>query len=168
MLWVLRPGKNAVYFEDFVKNNRAYICWEGYDKDLSRLSSHNDYTELAAIEPENTNTVAKRNRASQLEYFCKDMKTGDRILLPKGHSRSFALVEVVGPYEYQATEGFFPHSRRIKILVPEISSAIFSQNERYSLGAFRTLFHAKDEELLIQKIEKKYGKLPHTEVTDGQ
>ena len=155
-MWVLRAGKDAKYYDEFKKYSRIYMCWDGYDVNLSSFNEHIQFIELASRVPENKTAVAIRNRGSQLEYFTNDMNIGDLILVPSYHSKFFALLKVIGPYEYKATIDFFPHSRKVDFLLTDIDKSIFNQRMQYSLGAYRTLFHAKDEEYILNMIKKNY------------
>ena len=154
MMWVLRAGKKAKYYDDFKEYGRIFICWNGYEADLSTFSEHNQFLELASRAKENTSIVAIRNRGSQLEYFTNEMNIGDLILIPSYRSKYYTLVKVIGPYEFSAIKDYFPHSRRVKFLITGIDRNIFSQRIQYSLGAYRTLFHAKEEEYILSMIKK--------------
>lgn len=156
-MWVLRAGKNGMYADEILKNKRVYICWDGYDADLSKFASHAEFITLAEKEEENDTKVALRNRSSQLEYFCKSMKIGDYILIPKARSATFILVKVISDYEYIPNEMGFCHTRRVEVVVPEISSSIFPQTIKYSLGAFRNLFHVKYEDEVCKLLKENYN-----------
>ena len=156
-MWVLRAGKNGIYVDRFLAEKRIYICWDGYDTDLSKLKSHDDFVIVGLNEEHNTTKVALINRISQLEYFCDKMEIGDYVLLPKSRSASFALVKVTGNYEYQCNHQFYCHSRTIEIVLPDINGNIFPQDIKYSLGAYRNLFHAKRESEIVMLLNEHYG-----------
>ena len=95
------------------------------------------------------------NWAGQLYSFCWEMKRNDYVLIPLNHSRQFVLSRIVGDYAFDPDNEFgLWHSRDVEIIQESIPNAIFSQSIRYSLGAFRTIFKAKDEEEIIATIEK--------------
>lgn len=156
MWWVLRAGKNGKYVDDFINNERIYICWDGYNKNLNLCDSHEDFVELAKNEDDNDTKVAIRNRASQLEYFCLEMQVGDYVLIPKARSKRFLLAKVIGDYEYLDKNNIFVHSRKIEIMIKDIDSDIFPQNIKYSLGAYRNLFHVGKEEVVKRILKEHY------------
>ena len=77
------------------------------------------------------------------------------VLLPHLGSRHYTLAQIVGEYEYDPNnENGLWHSRKIKVLKREIPRDIFSQKIQYSLGAYRTIFHAKYEDEILGIINK--------------
>ncbi len=156
MMWVLRAGKNSKYFNDFITHGRIYMCWDGYDADLSAFSEHKQFFELVSHEPDNTKLFGIINRCSQLECFANGINIGDLVLVPSYHSKYYALGKVIGAYEYGATKNFFPHSRKVEFLLMDINRDIFDRRIQYSLGAYRTLFHTKHEDFILAMIKKNY------------
>ena len=91
----------------------------------------------------------------RFRFPAKEMKIGDYVLIPSNSSHQFTFARIAGDYEYnpQNKEGLW-HSRDIGIIVDYIPSSIFSKSVRYSLGAYRTIFKAKDEEEILTEINK--------------
>ena len=48
----------------------------------------------------------------------------------------------------------YAHLREIEWLIMDVPRDIFPQDVKYSLGAFRTLFKAKQEGLIVSLMEK--------------
>ena len=155
MLWVCRAGKNAKYVDYFVKNNRMYLAWDGYRVDLSERETIDEFKQVVISEKGEANRVSVSNWGSQLLLFCKTMKIHDYVLIPKIGSRSFVYAEIMGNYEYDGSNklGLY-HSREIRIVCEEIKREEFSQTTQYSLGAFRTVFKAKNEKEITEIIER--------------
>ncbi len=154
-MWVLRLGKKGILFNKAKELNRIFIFWDGYDADLSKFKTNNDFTELVKKYPSNNSAVAIRNRSSQLRYFYQEMKVGDYVILPRENG-IYTLVQISGEYEYNASCCSYLHSRKMKIIIECIPSLLFTQEIKYSLGAFRTLFHAKHEDALKKIISKNF------------
>ena len=123
-----------------------------------RLEEYHDRALLKELVIEEKGRVSRTsisNWAGQLYTFCQEMKIGDYVLIPSNSSHQFTFARIAGDYEYnpQNKEGLW-HSRDIGIIVDYIPSSIFSKSVRYSLGAYRTIFKAKDEEEILTEINK--------------
>lgn len=151
MMWVCRPGQKGIYLEKFMLDKRVYLSWQGFNIDLSKASTREDFRRIVIEErnPESRTTIS--NWAGQLYSFCHDMQIGDMVLIPHRSSKKYALAKIVGDYEYRSQEELV-HSRKIEIIRNNIPREIFNQSTQYSLGAFRTLFKVRDEEVVMDAI----------------
>ena len=142
MIWVLRAGKDGMYYNQFLSLEKIFLPWTGYNIDLNSLKTRNDFRELVVKEkkPEARTTVS--NWSAQLYSFCCEMEIGDYVMLPTKRSKDYAFVQITGDYCYEE-EGQFHHSRKYSLLAEGIPRSRFSQSTQYSLGAFRTLFKVK-------------------------
>ena len=148
MVWVCRPGKEGIYFSLFCESNRIYLAWEGYKTDLSPYKTLKDFRNLVITEKNPKASTSISNWACQLYYFCIDMQVGDYVMIPNKRSQKYLLAKICGDYEFRKDD-ILQHSRKIDILVKDIPRSDFSKSTQYSLGAFRTVFKAKNEEEIL-------------------
>lgn len=151
MMWVCRPGQKGIYLEKFIKDKKIFISWEGFKVDLSKAETREEFREIVIDErkPEARTTIS--NWAGQLYSFCREMQIGDLVLIPHQSSKKYALARIVGDYEYNSKEELV-HSRKIEIMKNNIPRELFDQSTQYSLGAFRTLFKVRDEDVVMEAI----------------
>lgn len=50
MMWVIRAGQGAKYFEKFNEKKRVYIPWSGYHMDLRNYDTREQFRTLVAKE----------------------------------------------------------------------------------------------------------------------
>ena len=162
MMWVCRAGQKSIYAQYYFESGKIYIPWDEFKKDLKKYDDRALLKELVIKEKGEVSRTSISNWAGQLYTFCQEMTIGDYVLIPSNSSRLFTLARVAGDYEYnpQNKKGLW-HSRDIEIVERDIPSSIFLQSVRYSLGAYRTIFRAKNEEDILASInrymEKKKG-----------
>lgn len=148
MIWVCRPGKGGRFFSLFSENSRIYLAWEGYKLDLSFCKTVEDFRNLVIAEKNPKARASINNWASQLYSFCVDMQIGDYVLIPSKHSRTYMLAKICGEYEFNKNDELL-HSRKINVLIKDIPRARFKKSTQHSLGAFRTIFRAKNENEIL-------------------
>lgn len=155
MMWVIRAGQNALYYDKYIKNLRIYIPWDGYKMDLSEVKNRTDYRTIVEKEKGSSNRTSVSNWAGQLYSFIHEINCGDYVLIPSRNSRTFCLAKITGGYFFDENEkDKLYHSRTIEILESVIPKEIFSQSVIYSLGAFRTIFKAHHEDEIMKTINE--------------
>ena len=155
-MWVVRAGQKSIYFNDYIEKRRIFIPWDGYKCDLSKLDNLGDYRKLVLKEKGSDNSpVSISNWTIQLFSFVREMRSDDYVLIPSELSRYYCLARIKGGYCYdgKAANGLY-HSREIEILETNIPRGIFEQSIQYSLGAYRTIFHAKYEDEILETIDE--------------
>lgn len=155
-MWVYRPGRHSAYFDDVLSSQKMILYWDGFSEDLSSYKTITDFRKVVENERETDNRTTISNLSCQLDYFCNRMKPGDYVLIPAQHSHYYALARISGDYEFDRNAKEFPHCRNILIVEKKIRREFFPQDIQYSLGAFRTVFHAKHENEIIT-ILRKHG-----------
>lgn len=155
MMWVCRAGEKSVFLDDFIRDKKIYIPWDGYNLDLSVFSDINSFKKLVIKEKGERGRTSISNWAGQLYSFTKGISVGDYVLIPHRSSKEYTLAVVSGQYKYDSEDdrGLF-HFRTIDIREENIPREIFSQSIQYSLGAFRTIFKVKQEEEVLMTINK--------------
>ena len=154
-MWVIRAGKNGMFYKNFIEMSRVYLSWEGYGFDLHEMKSMSDFRAIVSKEKNTDNRTSISNWAGQLYAFVKDISVGDYVLIPARDSKAYALATIAADYLYDANgKDQFYHYRTINILHTDIPRSIFSQTTAYSLNAFRTLFRVKNEDEVISAINK--------------
>ena len=155
MMWVIRAGKDSLFYEKYLDNGKVYIPWDGYQLDLSKFTIKPEYRKIVEKEKRTTNRTTVSNWAGQLFIFVHEIKIGDIILIPSKRSRSYCVGKITGGYVYDEYEpDSLYHAREFKLLLKEIPRELFSQEVIYSLGAFRTIFKATHEDEILRTIKK--------------
>lgn len=152
-MWVCRAGQKAIYLDYFLENSRIYLVWQGFRSNLRNYESRYDYRELVMKEKNTDNHTSVSNWSGQLFSFCHEMCVGNYVIIPHERSRKYCLAKITGIYEYDENDerGLF-HSHQIEIINDSIPKELFDQTIQYSLGAFRTIFRAKNEDEILRRI----------------
>ena len=154
MMWVMRAGKNSVYYDKFLSESKVFLPWNGFQQDLTVINSLPEFRALVEKEKGEVHRTSVSNWAGQLYSFVHVAKKDDLVLIPSKGSHTYCLAKLIGNYNFNKSDPEkLYHSRRIKVIMKGIPKDIFSQKVIYSLGAFRTLFKAKHEEEIIRTIK---------------
>lgn len=154
-MWVFRAGKDGALYDCVIKNSQVFLPWDGYHEDLSNYETMSEFRKLVEREKGTTNRTSVSNWASQLMIFAKTSKAGDCVLIPAHRSKHYTLAKISGDYEYiKDNEEMLRHTRKIIVIDELIPREVFSQEVKYMLGAYRTVFKIKNEGLVLQQIEQ--------------
>lgn len=157
-MWVCRAGYKAMYFNQFIQDGKIYLAWNGFNTDFHTLKTMQEVRNLVSSEMGSNNHTSVSNWSGQLMAFYKEIQIGDYVIIPHAKSQAYTLAIITGDYVYEndsPTE--LHHSRSISIINAEMPKAAFSQSQIYSLGAYRTIFKAKNEEEILA-VFRKWGK----------
>ncbi|MBR2553387.1 MAG: hypothetical protein IKE94_00885 [Aeriscardovia sp.] len=158
MMWVIRAGQNAIYYNKYIDNSKVYIPWDGYAFDLSTVESRLEFRSVVENEKGTLNRTSISNWAGQLYTFTREIKIGEYVLIPSKCSQTYCLAIISSEYSFDKNEqDKLYHYRDIQIVEKDIPKNIFPQTIIYSLGAFRTIFKVKYEEEIMKTIEKWKG-----------
>ncbi|TMS41078.1 MAG: DUF3578 domain-containing protein [Methanobacterium sp.] len=109
-VWLLSPGENAVYWDEFRKNNIIAIGW-GNLGDLSQFGGDKEKI-LKALEktypkksesyhaPGSNKTSKQTNNANALLDFSKVMKIGDIVFIKKGITTLLGVGIITSDYKF--------------------------------------------------------------------
>lgn len=155
VIWVCRAGKDSIFLDNFLCNERVSLPWEGFRVDLKQYSRREQIKSLVQHEKGDVARTSISNWSGQLYSFCWEMNVGDYVLIPHRSSRTYTFAKIIGDYEFRDSDpnGLW-HSRKIRIVLSGIPRELFSQSMRYSLGAYRTIFKVREEEELLKTISK--------------
>lgn len=154
MMWVVRAGQSACYFDKYVSESKIFLPWDGYCTSLADYSEMAEFRSLVETEKCANNRTTVSNWSSQLYAFSKEMNMGDYVLIPTKGSRSFLLGRISGAYCFDANDkDKLYHHRKMEIIRRDIPKEMFPQNIIYSLGAFRTVFKVKQEEKILSLLK---------------
>lgn len=155
MMWVVRAGRGAVFYEKFLNEKRIFIPWDGFCSDLRVLKCLADYRSLVEKEKDTHNRTSISNWAGQLYSFVWEINIGDNVLIPSKLSQTYTMCRVTGEYTFNGDEkdGLY-HSRSVELITSEIPKKTMSQELIYSLGAYRTIFKVKRKEEVLTTIDK--------------
>ena len=151
-MWLCRTGKKNEYYAVMAEYQLVFLPWKGYNLDLSTLDGRSAFRELVKSEMHVDNPASITNWSGQLYSFFHELQIGDLLLLPE-KAGLYSLVRITGDYKYceKGIAGLH-HCRRIEFIVRRIPRDIFPQYIKYSLQAYRTLFHVKNEEEVKETI----------------
>ena len=150
VLWLCRAGQSMHLYSKMLEDKRLYLCWDGYNVNLAEVEAAGKTKEFVFAEKKTANRTSIGNWASQIRIFCKDMKPGDLVLIPYKHSAFYTLARITGDYEYNPDETApSHHSHTIEIIREELSSDFFTQEQKYSLDPFRTIFRFRTSDLIL-------------------
>ena len=150
-MWICRAGQNAKDINMFIDNNKIYLPWEEYNSDFSNTTTLAEFRVIVAKEKKVDNKTTISNWSGQLYQFVNGISIGDYVLIPDCGGQVYHLATIIGGYLYSPND-IYHHSRDIKFILKNIPREIFNQPTQYSLRAYRTLFRAKNEEYILQRI----------------
>lgn len=112
--WVIAPGYEAGYWNDFVDEEIAALGWD-YLGDLSKYRTKQDILkELQNHDEDNKSNPS--NNALALYNFANEMKVGDIIYARKGTTTILGCGVVSSNYIYDDSREEFKHIRKVKWL----------------------------------------------------
>ena len=154
-IWVCRAGKKAVYVEEFLKQEKIFCTWDGFDYDLNLYDDKEKLKEKIRKEKKDAEPTAINTWAAQLMCLKEKMQNGDIVLTPNENSKSYNIGIITGVYEYklEAPE-HFRHGRQVRWLPDIIFRDKMPQYMIYSLGAYRTIFNLKYENEFVELLAK--------------
>lgn len=154
-MWVCRAGQNGEYYQLLFDSKKLFLPWENFQVDLKNIVLMNDIKKIVSNEKGTENKTSISNWAGQLFAFVHNMKIGDLVMVPNKYSQNFTLVRINGEYEYYPSGfGELHHARSVDILIKNIPKEVFQQNVLYSMRAYRTLFKAKNETIILEQIKQ--------------
>lgn len=169
-LWLIRAGKYAEHEQRFFEDNRIYLTWGELTE--TNLSVASDYSAIKALMLEHyPNEPVRRviNWSGQVWAFALGMRVGDWVIVPKKHSGTIAIGEVLGGYEFDPTAPvMYRHYRKVQWLNTDVPRSAFDQDLLYSFGAFLTVCEIKrnDAEKRVRAMGKKgWEAVPLTQPT---
>jgi restriction system protein len=142
-LWLVRAGRHGEHEQRFLDENRIYLTWGGFDKDLNQCKAKSELRSLLEKIYPNASAARISSSLGQIWAFYK-MKEGDWIILPSKHAPALHVGEIVGPYIFDrdAKEPYH-HYRTVKWIEQDIPRSNFDQDILYSLGAIMTICQIK-------------------------
>ena len=134
-LWVNRAGRHGEYEHRFLRDSRIYLTWDGLSRDLSKLSSKSELSELLReVYPEFTKGRIG-NYTGQIWQFAKEMHQGDWVVLPGKMKKVICVGEITGPYVFDPKEEDpYYHHHTVRWLATDIPRSSFDQDLLYSFG----------------------------------
>ena len=140
-LWVARSGKHGEHEQRFLTDERIYLTWEGFRRDLSKMDGQPALIGAIQEAYPDFSVYKARNHAAQMWTFAKRFQKGDWVIVPSKEKPAIHVAEVAGPYRFdgKAEDPYF-HSREVKWVAKDLPRSIFDQDLLYSFGAIQTIF----------------------------
>lgn len=162
MIWLCRSGRNSVYLQYFLDEEKLFLPWEGFRIDLSSFNSNEDLKCFISKERSDASKTAIATWAGQIRAFVHGMQLDDLVLIPHQGSKLYTLAKIIGDYHFADDNPHqLWHSRKICVLNEPIPRSLFSQSLQYSMGAYRTVFRIKDEAGVLATIKALQSDLKH-------
>jgi len=139
-IWLTRAGSHGEYEQKFINENRVYVTWETFNKNLGKFKSRADLVE--ALDNNFPGEKHRRitNWASQLWPFAHEMKVGDLVLVPLRLRPGIQFGEITSDYKFSAkAEDPYYHWHEVTWIGDPVPRANFAQDLLYSFGAFMTI-----------------------------
>lgn len=110
-VWVIAPGRDASYWEEFYRDGVIAIGWN----DLGDLSQYTDLEDFVSrIKMVYESEKDPVNNARACFDFRWQMQLGDLVFTQKGTRNIVGYGIISGPYEYQADRVGFKHIRKVE------------------------------------------------------
>jgi restriction system protein len=160
MIWVCRAGIDSVYMDYIIETHRIYLPWSGFNVNLKEYKDIEEIRNLVRTEKGDVANTSISTWSGQLRIFSQQMSIDDIVLIPRFRSREYCIAKVISDYCFDSNNPRgLCHSRKISIIEDNVNRDEFSQSMQYTLGAYRTVFRIKNEEEIIEIIEKHKGEV---------
>jgi restriction system protein len=156
-IWLIRAGGHGEYEQKFLSENRVYVTWNDFNRDLNTLPTREAVA--SALHQVNPDSIPKRlsTWANQIWPFAHEIRKGDIVILPSKVQPVIYIGEISGDYKFesQGPNPFF-HWRSVKWNPEPVPRTHFSQDLLYSFGAFLTICRIRrnDAEARILKMKE--------------
>ena len=155
----VRGGRSGLLEQTMLDGSRVILDWGGWSRtaDLTGVADRAGIRALSQkAEPEKS-IYYHGNATGQILLF-RGLEPGDWIVLPRKNPRVVAIGKVSGTYQHDPT---VPYANYVPVewLRTDVPRSAFTQEQRYSLGAFMTFFRleGKGFEALIRKLASASG-----------
>ena len=109
-VWVLSPGQNARWWDDFRRMNLIAIGWDDLG-DLRELSTRESIHEMLRDVYGRPNPIMDSLACYQFAY---EMKPGDHVIIKKGKSALLGHGRITSEYEFDAARPEARHVRQVQ------------------------------------------------------
>lgn len=139
-IWLMRAGQHGEHENRFLDEGRAYLTWEGSNRDLSKVATLDDmYLVVAELYP-GSSAGKIGNHGRQIYAFTHRIQKDDWVVMPSKTKPVINIGKVTSDYHFdpKATDPYF-HWRSIDWFARDIPRSTFDKDLLYSLGAFMTV-----------------------------
>ena len=110
-VWLIAPGPNAMYFDQFYEKGIVAIGWD-YLGDLFKYESIEQIRE--AIREHERPDENPTNKARACHQFAHDMRVGDVVFAKRGRREIVGYGIVASDYRYEAERGTYKQVRSVE------------------------------------------------------
>ena len=151
--WVCRAGMKNSQLKYFLDNNVVSCPWQDFNMSWTGKTKEDLKNEISRVKSL-TNKTSISNLCAQIQVFTEKMDVNDIVILPDTKRKCFYLGKIVSEYIFERNEiEERQHYRRVIWQKKPIENSCFTQDFRYTLGAFRTIFQIKKSEHIAQVIK---------------
>ncbi len=154
-IWLVRAGRHGEHEALFLDENRVYLTWSRFNRDLDKVASLDDmYAMVREFYPgASAGKVGTHGR--QIWAFTHRIKKGDWVVTPSKFKPSVNFGEVLSDYRYdpKAQDPYY-HYRDVKWFARDVPRSVFDQDILYTLGALLTVCQVKrnDAEARLKRL----------------
>lgn len=150
----VRGGAGGGIEQLMIDTGRVLLEWGKWTRgaDLTHADSREAIRALAQEAEPGKSPNYYGNAAGQVLLF-RTLEPGDLVVLPRKNPQVVAIGRVTGPYEHRAGDAY-PNSVPVEWLRTDVPRTAFTQEQRYSLGAYMTFFRleGKGFDTLVPKL----------------
>lgn len=146
-LWLVRVGKHGEHENKFLTENCIFFTWDGLCRDLSSLTTHQDF-QAVLREYFPTSSAAKiRTHAAQARAFVAQMSKGDWCIVPSKLKPVLHVAELTGGYKFNSkADNPYYHSRTVKWIAKDVPRLNFDQDLLSAFNAMQTICGLKNND----------------------
>lgn len=150
----IRGGRDGALEQPMIDEGRVILDWGSWSRsaDLTDAADREVLRAHAQAADPGRHLGYYANAAGQVLLF-RTLATGDYVILPRKNPRVIAIGRVTGSYRHE-TNREYPNSVPVTWLRTDVPRDSFTQEQRFSLGAFMTFFRleGKGFEELVPKL----------------
>lgn len=139
-IWLVRAGQHGEHENRFLDEGRAYLTWEGCNRDLSKVATLDDmYLVVAQLYPGGSSGKIG-NHGRQIFAFTHRIQKDDWVVMPSKTKPVINIGKVTSDYYFdpKASDPYY-HWRTVDWFARDIPRSTFDKDLLYSLGAFMTV-----------------------------
>ena len=144
-LWVVRGGRDGVFEQFAIEENKAVIGWEQAG-DLSHLKDRDAIYEHVKEKYSDTDPKIQGKYATELHLFANEIQKEDIVLMPLKGKKEVAIGSVKGEYSFEPDSKYI-HVRTVRWNKETESRDSFSKSKDL-LNQRRSIFEIKQDDAL--------------------
>jgi restriction system protein len=162
-LWMIRAGSHGEHEQQFLKDQKIYLTWDGLAHDLSEIPDKKGLRKLLEQVYPSFTKAHIANHCGQIWGFSHKMSIGDWFVLPNKGKRVMHIGEITGNYMFHPhAEDPYYHTHAVRWIATDVPRSNFDKDLLYSFGAAMTICQVarNDAEKRVRAMAQNGWKLP--------